>query len=110
MNRIISLLRQIMIIFLVGITVFVIQAFSYSNTLQAQAEPVTPEATSYQVNRNDTNIEDKDLVKSRNNLKETADNVREKINNNAGDPAKKDLVNSVQEKIEELVKPITKKE
>ena len=110
MNRITSLLRQIMIVFLVGITVFVIQAFSYSNTLQAQAEPVTPEATSYQVNRNDTNIEDNKLVQPKNNLKETVDNVREKSNIDEGNSGKKDLVNSVQEKIEELVKPVTKKE
>ena len=110
MNKIISLLRQIMIVFLVGITVLLFQAFSYSNTLQAQAEPVTPEATSYQVNRNDTNIEDNKLVQSRNNLKETAENVREKSNIDADDSGKKDLANSVQEKIEELVKPLTKKE
>ena len=107
MNKITSLLRQIMIIFLVGITVLLFQAFSYSNTLQAQAESVTPEAKSYQVNRNNTNIEDNKL---KNNLKETVDNVRGKSNIYKGDSDKKDLVNSVQEKTEELVKPITKKD
>lgn len=43
-------LRQIITVFLVGLAFFVSTAFDiYGNELQAQAEPVTPEATSYKV-------------------------------------------------------------
>ncbi len=55
MNRLISLLqiikvRQILTVFLVGLTFFVSTAFDiHGNSLQAQAESVTPEATKYKV-------------------------------------------------------------
>lgn len=115
MNKLISWLqnirlRQIITVFLVGITVFVIQAFGSTNVLQAQAETVTPEASSYQVDRTATKA-----VKSDNGLvekiKETAETVREKLNlDEPIDPGTKDFLNSTEERIEEVVKPVTGKE
>lgn len=114
MSRIISLLRQLMIVFLVVIAVFITQAFGYSNNLQAQAEPVTPEATYYQAKGNDTNKIENDnklVERSRKNLKETADNVREKLNvDEPSDPGTKGFFNSVQEKVEDVLRPITGQE
>jgi hypothetical protein len=117
MNKVISWvknihLRQILTVFLMGITIFVIQAFGYSNALQAQAEPVTPEATSYQVERNDKdNIKnDNKLVeKSRRNLKETADNVREKLSLDEPLDSGKEVLKSAQEKVKDVVEPRTGK-
>ncbi|MEI2583694.1 hypothetical protein [Scytonema sp. PRP1] len=90
MNR----LRQILTVFLVGLTFFVMQALGYGNSLIAQAEetvqsPVgiyykgTPSDTSSDKSSGTSNIQnDNKLVeKARKNLKETADNVREKVSN-----------------------------
>ncbi len=90
MNR----LRQILTVFLVGLTFFVMQALGYGNGLIAQAEetvqsPVgiyykgTPSDTSSDKSSGTSNIQnDNKLVENaRKNLKETADNVREKVNN-----------------------------
>ncbi|BAY47447.1 hypothetical protein SAMD00079811_50650 [Scytonema sp. HK-05] len=94
MNR----LRQILTVFLVGLTFFVMQAFGYGNALIAQAEetvesPVgiyykgTPSDTGSNTSSNkssDTSKiqnDNKLVEKARKNLKETADNVREKANN-----------------------------
>ncbi|KAB8315147.1 hypothetical protein SD81_034845 [Tolypothrix campylonemoides VB511288] len=94
MNR----LRQILTVFLVGLTFFVMQAFGYSNRLIAQAEetvqsPVgiyykgTPSDTSsdksFDKSSDTSNIQNdnKLIEKARKNLKETADNVREKVSN-----------------------------
>ncbi|MGH8001822.1 MAG: hypothetical protein ACREPR_20945 [Brasilonema sp.] len=101
MNR----LRQILTVFLVGLTFFVTQAFGYG-ALQAQANNTvtSPEGIYYKgtpegsgrINNNDNISNDNNLVEqARNNLKETADNVREKVNNvgesvsrNVGDTVK----------------------
>lgn len=90
MNR----LRQILTVFLVGLTFFVMQAFGYGNGLIAQAEetvqsPVgiyykgTPSDTSSGKSSGTSNIQnDNKLVeKARKNLKETADNVRGQVKN-----------------------------
>lgn len=91
-------LRQILTVFLVGLTFFVMQAFGYGNRLIAQAEetvqsPVgiyykgTPSDTSsgksFNTSSDTSKIQnDNKLVeKARKNLKETADNVREKVSN-----------------------------
>jgi len=102
-------LRKILTVFLVGVTVFVIQAFGFNNASPALAEAVTPEATSYQVERVETkNIKsDNGLIEK---VKEAADNVREKLNlDEPIDPGTKDFLNSAQEKVEDVVKPITGK-
>lgn len=94
MNR----LRQILTVFLVGLTFFVMQALGYGNALIAQAEetvesPVgiyykgtpsdTSSGTSSGTSSETSNIQnDNKLVeKAGKNLKETADNVKEKVNN-----------------------------
>jgi hypothetical protein len=87
MNR----LRKILTVFLAGLTFFVMQAFGY-NALQAQANDTvttpqgiyykgTPEGTG-NINNNDNIRNDNNLVEqARKNIRETADNVRDKINN-----------------------------
>ena len=103
-------LRKILTVFLVGVTFFVIQAVGFSNASPALAEAVTPEATSYQVDRVETkNIKkDNGLIEK---VKEAADNVREKLNlDEPIDPGTKDFLNSTQERVEDAVKPITGKE
>lgn len=55
MNQIIGRLQTIKLpkfitVFLVAFAFLVIPAFSYNPSIQAQAEPLTPEATQYQVN------------------------------------------------------------
>ena len=103
-------LRKILTIFLVGVTVFVIQTFGFINASPALAEAVTPEATSYQVDRVETkNIKkDNGLIEK---VKETADNVREKLNlDEPIDPGTKEVFNSVEKQVEKTVKPITGKE
>ena len=103
-------LRKILTVFLVGITVFVIQVFGFINASPALAEAVTPEATSYQVDRVETkNIKkDNGLIEK---VKETADNVREKLNlDEPIDPGTKEVFNSVEKRVEKTVEPITGKE
>ncbi|HEY9781160.1 MAG TPA: hypothetical protein V6D09_13595 [Leptolyngbyaceae cyanobacterium] len=103
-------LRKILTVFLVGVTVFVIQTFGFINASPALAEAVTPEATSYQVDQVETkNIKkDNGLIEK---VKETADNVREKLNlDEPIDPGTKEVFNSVEKQVEKTVKPITGKE
>lgn len=59
-------LRQIITVFLVVLTFFVSTAFDkYGNELQAQAEPVTPEAANYQTDSADSQLRiDADKVKN----------------------------------------------
>lgn len=81
-NRVISWLqsirlRQILTVFLVVLTFVVSTAFDkYGNELQAQAEPVTPEATGYQVDR------------ANSQLRSDAENVKENAQNSAKDLAR----------------------
>ncbi|MBW4593563.1 MAG: hypothetical protein KME46_11735 [Brasilonema angustatum HA4187-MV1] len=85
-------LRKILTVFLVGLTFFVTQAFGYG-ALQAQANDTvsSPQGVYYKgtpegagrINHNDNNVVDK----TKQNLKETADNVREKVNK-VGDAVK----------------------
>ncbi|MBR8833283.1 MAG: hypothetical protein DSM106950_04355 [Stigonema ocellatum SAG 48.90 = DSM 106950] len=86
MNKVISWLknvrvRQIVTVFLAGLTVFVMQGFGYGNALQAQADTIkSSEGIYYKGVPNETdNINnDNNLVeKAKKNLKETADNVHE---------------------------------
>ena len=103
-------LRKILTLFLVGVTVVVIQAFGFINASPALAEAVTPEATSYQVDQVETKSIKKDngLIEK---VKETADTVREKLNlDEPIDPGTKEVFNSVEKQVEKTVKPITGKE
>jgi hypothetical protein len=61
MNRLISWLqsvfvRVILTLSLVGIAFLLSAAVGYGNSFQAQAEPLTPEATQYQVNSKDSPV------------------------------------------------------
>ncbi len=63
MNRVISwlqnlLMRVILTLSLVGIAFLISPALGYDNSFQAQAEPLTPEATQYQVNSKDSPFQD----------------------------------------------------
>lgn len=96
-------LRHILTVFVVGLTFFVMQAFSFG-TLPVQADQTvtSPEGIYYKGtpegigNSNDKNRNDDKLVeKATKNLKETAENVRNKVNNvgesvsrNVGDAVK----------------------
>jgi hypothetical protein len=116
MNRIISWLptfnlHKILTVFLVGMAFLVMQAFSYGNQLQAQAKALTPEASAYEVDKSDTELiqNDNDLVEqSRRNLKDTADNVREKLNlDQPIYPGTKEFLNDVQESVKDVTKVVT---
>lgn len=100
MNR----LRKILTVFLAGLTFFVMQAFGYG-ALQAQANETvtspegiyykgTPEGTG-KINNNDNIRNDNNLFdQAKQNLKETAENVREKVNN-VGESVSRNVGNSV---------------
>jgi len=121
MNRVISWpqsirLRQIVTVFLVGLTFVISIAFDqYGNELQAQAEPVTPEANRYQVDRTDSqirldagNVKEKAQDKAKNlveDTKQTTKNAKENTRD-----AGKNLVQNIREKLnlDESIDPETK--
>jgi predicted PurR-regulated permease PerM len=116
MNRIISWLpnlnlRKILTVFLVGMAFLVMQAFSYGNQLQAQAKPLTPEASAYDVDQSEPEQikNENDLVgQSRRNLKDTADNIREKLNlDQPIYPGTKEFLNDVQDSVKDATKAVT---
>lgn len=116
MNRLISWLpnlnlHKILTVFLVGMAFLVMQAFSYGNQLQAQAKPLTPEASAYEVDKSEPEQikNDNDLVgQSRRNLKDTADNVREKLNlDQPIYPGTKEFLNDVQDSVKDATKAVT---
>lgn len=106
------LLRQIIIVFLIGVAFFSFQIFNYGNDmLLAKADTVkTPEGIYYKgtpdnntLMRNDSQV---DNVQK--NLKETAENVRQKLNLDEPTPrATKEFLDSVQNQVEDTVEPIT---
>ncbi|KOP25203.1 hypothetical protein AMR41_17510 [Hapalosiphon sp. MRB220] len=126
MNRIISLvkslrLRQIMTVVLAGLTIFVMQAFT--NVLPAQADNTVESPYGYYYKGTpDENVVNRDFDKNINlrnnersltdnaskNLKDTADNIREKLNLDEPLPqSTKDFLRSTKEKTEDLVEPMT---
>jgi len=114
MKKVIAFLRQTSIVLLVGIAVFFAQAIGYSNLYLAQAEPVTPEASAYRaegIEKNNVADKNNPLEQAKQNLKETAENVKEKLNlDEPLDPGTKEVLNSAQENVEKAVKPLTGKE
>jgi len=110
MNRVISWLqtirlRQIVTVFLVGLIFFIGTTFDqHGNELQAQAEPVTPEANRYQVDRTGSqirldagNVKEKAQDKAKNlaeNTKQATKNAKENTRD-----AGKNLVQNVREKL-----------
>lgn len=113
MKKVVAFLRQTSIVLLVAIAVFFAQATGYTNLYLAQAEPVTPEATAYRAESIEkTNVANQNnpLEQAKQNLKETAENVKEKLNlDEPLDPGTKQVLNSAQENVEKTVKPITGK-
>jgi ABC-type dipeptide/oligopeptide/nickel transport system permease component len=113
MNKVISwmknlLLRQVITVFVMGITLFALPNLNYSGVLQAQV--MTPEDYSDMVySNNQANVSNNNPLENlKEGLKETADNVREKLNLDEPIPeSTKEFLNSVQEKVEETVEPIT---
>jgi hypothetical protein len=71
-------LRQILTVFLAGVTFFVGAAFS--SNLQAQAASMTPEATQYQVDSSAAGASNQYQAKPKSDLGDALDNVREKLN------------------------------
>ena len=135
MKRVISLLesirlRQIVTVFLVVLTFLVSTAFDiYGNQLQAQAEPVTPEATEYKVDaesqlemkaeRTKENAEksakllaeegkqvkDRAAESAQESGKNIFDSIREKLNlDEPIDPGTKQAAEELKETAEEVVK------
>jgi hypothetical protein len=136
MNRVISLLqnirlRQIVTIFLVGLTFLVSTAFDiHGNQLQAQAEPVTPEATNYKTDTGDNQtsvkveriqenaeksaklladegkqVKNRAVESSQASGKNLFDNIREKLNlDEPIDPGTKKAVNQLEDTASKAVK------
>ena len=106
-----NILRQTVIVFLIGLTFLGVQAFSYGNAmLVAQAETVkTPEGIYYKGTPDESEIRnDQQLHNVQNNLKGAADNIREKLNLDEPVPqSTKKFLKSTERKVEREVKPIT---
>lgn len=113
MNRLTSwlqnfLVRVVLTTLLVGIAVL-----GFGNQLTAQAVPFSAEAATYQGNRTDTDNElsktgNQQVDNPRQNLKDTADNIREKLNLDEPIPqSTKDFFNSVQESVKETAETVT---
>ncbi len=122
MNQVISWLqsvrlRQICTVFLVSITFLVSTAFDiHGNQLQAQAEPVTPEATNYKVDKTTNQAEIKaerikeNTEKSAKLLADEGKQVTNRAAESAKDP-NKNIFEAVKEKLnlDEPIDPGTKK-
>ncbi|WP_250123842.1 hypothetical protein [Chroococcidiopsis sp. CCMEE 29] len=116
MNRLVSSLRRIITIFLVVLAFFVSTAFDqHGNQLQAQAEPVTPEATGYQVDSDNNQARIK-AERIKDNAEKSAKLLEEegiKVTNRAAESAQdpnKNIIDSVREKLnlDEPIDPGTK--
>lgn len=107
-------LRQILIVLLVTITFLVSTAFDiHGNQLQAQAEPVTPEATKYKVeSQAETKVEriKENAEKSAKLLADEGKQVTNRAAESAKDP-NKNIFDAVKEKLnlDEPIDPGTKK-
>lgn len=121
MNRMISWLqsnklRQILTVFLIALTFLISTAFNiHGDQLQAQAEPVTPEATKYKVDsaQSQANIKaervQEDAEKSAKLLADEGKQVRDKATEYSQEKGK-NLFETVKEKLnlDEPIDPGTK--
>jgi hypothetical protein len=117
MNRVISwlqsvTLRVIVTIAIVGFALLFDAAFGYGNQMQALADKgLTPEASSYQVDRTNSSSENtatEPVENSQNNLKGIADSIREKLNLDEPTPSStKKFFKQVQGKDANVVEPKT---
>jgi hypothetical protein len=105
------ILRQILVIFLLGLTFLGIQAFNDDNSmLLAQADTVkTPEGVYYKGTPDDGAIRnDQQVENTQRKLRENANNIRERLNLDEETPeATKEFLESTQRRFEESVEPIT---
>jgi hypothetical protein len=100
-------LLQILTVFLVSCAFFIGTAFDqYGNSLLAQAEPVTPEATQYQVDKPQNPVNNvKDAAQqasksSQDKGKNFLENIREKLNlDEPLDPGTKEVIKDASEAI-----------
>jgi hypothetical protein len=106
------LLRQVLIICLIGATFFVGQCFIYSNAIIAHADVQTPEGIYYKGTPDNQGISnDTQIRNAQDKLKSTVDNVREKLNLNEETPrATKEFQDTMQRKVGKAVEPITREE
>jgi hypothetical protein len=106
-----NILRQTVIVFLIGLTFLGIQTFSYGNAmLVAQADTVkTPEGIYYKGTPDESEIRNNQQVdNNRNDIKRAANNIREKLNLDEPVPqSTKKFLKSTERKVERAVKPIT---
>ncbi|WP_066375364.1 MULTISPECIES: hypothetical protein [unclassified Anabaena] len=114
MNRVLSwlqnfLLRQVLIVCLIGATFFLGQCFISSSAMIAQADVKTPEGIYYKgTPENESIRNDTQVRNAQERLKETADTVREKLNLDEETPrATKEFQKSVQRRVEKTVEPVT---
>lgn len=106
-------IKQIITVFLVGLTFLIGSAFDLHGQLQAQAEPVTPEATQYKVDSGESEAEIKaDRIKD--NAEKSAKLLEDEgisIKNRAAETKGKNLFENVKDKLnlDEPIDPGTKK-
>ncbi|MEA5593833.1 hypothetical protein [Rivularia sp. UHCC 0363] len=107
------MLKRIVAVVLMGLSFVFISAFNYPN-MAVQAKALTPEASEYSVPNPDSriNIDSNSPIENlKESLKDTGDNIREKLNLDEPLPqSTKDFLRSTEEKIEETVEPITGKQ
>ncbi|MCT7952483.1 hypothetical protein NG798_22060 [Ancylothrix sp. C2] len=112
MNRLFSWLqnsqfRALVTASLIAVTFLIASVFGY-NPLEATAL-TTPEATQYQVDHSTTKIPTPNIpeITSKPPLKETANNVREKLNlDQPIAPETKEFIHSIEESIQETVESV----
>jgi hypothetical protein len=106
-----NILRQTVIVFLIGLTFLGIQTFSDGNAmLVAQADTVkTPEGIYYKGTPDESEIRNNQQVdNNRNDIKRAANNIREKLNLDEPVPqSTKKFLKFTERKVERAVKPIT---
>ena len=111
MNRVICRLqglqlRQIVTSFVLAIAFLFIQAFGFESQMLAAALPLTPEASSYQVESDYAGKEQVGTLKEK--VENAVDNVVEKLNLNEPLPeTTKEFLGDVESKVDETVEPIT---
>jgi hypothetical protein len=105
MKQVISSLRQIMVVFLVGFMFLLGQAFSFVNV--AQADVTTPEGIYYKgvpEGQNSGIQNDNQVRNAKSKVKGTADNIREKLNLDEETPrATKEFLKDAKNKVGEAV-------
>jgi len=116
MNKVISwmqnLPRRIFTVFLVGITVLVMSAFSNGNQLPAHANTLIAVTSAYQKADSPDTVQkiknDNKLVeRARRNLKENADIAKDNLNLNEPIHNTKEFLNSAQNSVQDAAKSVT---